>query len=113
MLNSALFRVASRRLQIILLTLALCGCAYTLVNGGAVNQTKAQEIEKGLEGFRGLDFETPVPLALKTRGQALDMMRAEITRDHTDDEMRIGSQTGAMTGVYPAGMDLKAEALKL
>jgi hypothetical protein len=113
MLNSALFRVASRRLQITLLTLALCGCAYTLVHGGAVNQTKAQEIEQGLEGFRGLDFKTPVPLALKTREQALGMMRAEITRDHTDDEMRIGSLTGAMTGVYPAGMDLKAEALKL
>jgi hypothetical protein len=114
MLKSASFRVASRRLKIIaLLTLALCGCAYTLVHDGAVNQTKAQEIESGLEGFRGLDFNAPVPLVLKTRDQALEMMRTEITRDHTDEQMRIGSLTGAMTGVYPAGMDLKTEALKL
>jgi hypothetical protein len=114
MLKSALFRVASRRLKIFaLLTLALCGCAYTLVHDGAVNQTKAQEIETGLEHFRGLDFITPVPLALKTRDQALEMMRTEMARDHTDEEMRIGSVTGTMTGIYPAGMDLKAEALKL
>jgi hypothetical protein len=98
---------------IALLTLALCGCAYALVHDGAVNQTKAQEIESGLERFRGLDFTAPVPLVLKTRDQALEMMRAEIVRDHTDDQMRIGSLTGQMTGVYPAGMVLKAEALKL
>jgi hypothetical protein len=114
MLKSTSFRVASRRLRVIaLLTLALCGCAYTLVHDGAVNETKAQEIEAGLERFRGLDFSTPVPLVLKTRDQALEMMRAEIARDHTDEQMRIGSLTGAMTGVYPTGMDLKAEALKL
>ena len=114
MLKSASFRAASRRLQIIaLLTLALCGCAYTLVHDGAVNQTKAQQIEAGIERFRGLDFSAPVPLVLKTRDQALEMMRAEIARDHTEDQMRIGSLTGAMTGVYPAGMDLKAETLKL
>src|ERR1700675_3289394 len=104
----------SRRLQIIaLLMLALCGCAYTLVHDGAVNQTKAQEIEAGLERFRGLDFNTPVPLVLKTRDQALAMMQAEIARDHTEEQLHIGSLTGAMTGVYPPGMDLEAETLKL
>ncbi len=109
-----LLRAASRRLQIVaLLGLALCGCAYTLVHDGAVNRTKAQEIEAGLERFRGLNFSAPVPLVLKTRDEALAMMQAEIERDHTEDEMRIGSLTGAMTGVYPAGMDLKAETLKL
>ena len=114
MLKLAPFRAASRRLQIIaLLLLALCGCAYTLVHDGAVNQTKAQEVEAGIERFRGLDFSALVPLVLKTRDQALELMRAEIARDHTEEQLRIGSVTGAMTGVYPAGMDLKGETLKL
>src|SRR5580698_8387741 len=109
MLKSASLRATSHRLQIIALSaLALCGCAYKLVHDGAVNQTKAQQVEAGIERFRGLDFTTPVPLALKTREQALQMMQSEITRDHTEEELRIGSLTGAMTGVYPAGMDLKA-----
>jgi hypothetical protein len=96
-----------------MLTLALCGCAYTLVHNGAVNQTKAQEVEAGIQRFRELDFTAPVPLVLKTRDQALEMMRKEIARDHTEDEIRIGGLTGAMTGVYPVGMDLKSETLKL
>jgi len=40
-------------------------------------------------------------------------MEAEIARDHTEEQMHIGSVTGAMTGVYAPGMDLKAETLKL
>jgi len=114
MLKSASFRATSRRLQVIVgLMLALCGCAYTLVHDGAVNQTKAQQVEAGIQHFRGLDFSTPVPLVVKTRDQAIEMMQSEITRDHSEDQLRIGSLTGAMTGVYPAGMDLKAETLKL
>ncbi len=83
------------------------------MHDGAVNQTKAQEIETGLERFRELNFYAPVPLVVKTRDQALAMMQAEIARDHTDEQLRIGSLTGAMTGVYPPGMDLKVETLKL
>jgi hypothetical protein len=96
-----------------LLMLALYGCAYTLVHGSTVNQTKAQEVETGIQRFRELNFTAPVPLVLKTRDQALDMMQKEIARDHTADEIRIGGLTGAMTGVYPAGMDLRSETLKL
>ena len=104
----------SRRLGFLaLLMLALGGCAYSVVHNGSVNQTKAQEIEAGIQRFRNLDFTAPVPLVLKTRDQALEMMRKEIARDHTEDEMRIGGLTGAMTGVYPAGMDLKSETMKL
>src|SRR4030088_2087856 len=94
---------------IALLMLALCGCTNTVVHNGTVNQTKTQEIEAGIQRFRGLNFTAPVPLVLKTRDQALEMMRKEIARDHTEDEMRIGGLTGAMTGVYPASMDLKSE----
>ena len=114
MTKSNLPCAAAHRLQIVaLLALALYGCAYTLIQNGAVNRTKAQEIEAGLERFRGLNFTIPVPLVLKTRSEALAMMQAEIERDHTEEQMHIGSVTGAMTGVYPFGMDLKGETLKL
>lgn len=104
----------SRLLRFIaLLLLALCGCTYSVVHNGTVNETKTQEIETGIQRFRGLDFTAQVPLVLKTRDQALEMMRKEIARDHTEDEMRIGGLTGAMTGVYPAGMNLKSETMKL
>ena len=96
-----------------LLISVLCGCAYTVVHDGAVNHSKAQEIETGIERFRDLKFTSEVPLVVKTRDQAQAMMLKEILRDHTEDEMHIGSLSGAMTGVYPAGMDLKTETLKM
>jgi hypothetical protein len=113
MSKSGLFRASSRRLRIIALVLLLSGCSYTLVHNGAVDRTRAQKVESGIEVFRELNFDAPVPLVLKTRDQALALMKAEIARDHTEEQLRIGSITGAMTGVYPAGMDLKAETLKL
>lgn len=113
MLKPTLRNILRHLKLVIILGLGLCGCAYELVHGGEVNETKAQEIERGLAGFRQLAFVSPVPLELKSRDQALEMMRADIMRDHTEEEMRIGSETGAMTGVYPPGMDLKGETLKL
>ena len=111
---SRLWRGLARRLRVLaLLALALCGCAYTLVSGGAVNQTKADQVEAGIQQFRQLQFTAPVPLVIKTRNQAEAMLAAEITHDHTDEQMRIGSVTGAMTGIYPRGLDLKTETLKL
>jgi len=98
---------------IVVVTVALSGCTNSVVQNGAVNETKTQEIEAGIQRFRGLNFTAPVPLVLKTRDQALEMMRKEIARDHTEDEIRIGGLTGAMTGVYPSGMDLKSETMKL
>jgi hypothetical protein len=114
MLTTASFRTVFPRLELIaVILLAMGGCTYTLVHDGAVNRTKAQEIEAGIEHFRDLKFHTSVPLVLKTRDQALAIMKEEIARDHTEEQMRIGSITGAMTGVYPPGMDLKGETLKL
>jgi hypothetical protein len=34
-------------------------------------------------------------------------------RDNTDDQLRVGGLSGAMTGLFPAGTDLKREEMKL
>jgi len=93
--------------------LALCGCAYSLVHDGGVNRAKAEQIENGLQKLRGLEFVTSVPIVVKNRDQTERIMAAEIARDHSDEELRIGGITGAMTGLYPHGIDLKGETLKL
>jgi hypothetical protein len=105
-----LFRFAR---TLILCLLAIGGCAYTIVDNGAVNQTRAEQIERGIAQFRELAFTHPVPLVVKNRDQVRQMLLAELKRDHTDEELDLGGQTGAMTGVYPAGMNLKGESLNL
>jgi hypothetical protein len=115
MTTRATAHLAQRRLwrMLAISVLALWGCAYSLVHHGRVNRAKAEQIENGLQKLRGLDFVTSVPLVIKNREQTERIMAAEIARDHSDEDLRIGGLTGAMTGLYPHGIDLKAETLKL
>jgi len=96
-----------------LAVIVLCGCAYALVHGGAVDSAKADQVKTGIQKLRQLNFKAPVPLVVKTRDEAERIMIGEIARDHSDEDLRIGGLTGAMTGLFPPGIDLKAETLKL
>ena len=108
--RATLYRTA-RTLLICLV--AIGGCAYTIVHNGAVNQTRAEQIEQGIARFRELAFTAPVPLVVRNRDQVQQMLLAELKRDHTDEELELGGETGAMTGVYPADMNLKGATLSL
>jgi hypothetical protein len=98
---------------IAIIAIAVCGSGYALVHHGAINQVEAAKIAHGVEQLRQLDFIAKVPLVFKTPDEAQQMMVAEIAREHSDEELRIGGASGAMTGLYPPGMDLKGETLKL
>jgi hypothetical protein len=91
----------------------LRGCAYSLVNGDRVNSKKAAKIEAGIQGIRQLQFKRPVPLIVKTPDEAESMMEADMMRDYTDNQLKADGVAGAVTGLYPAGLDLKAASLKL
>ena len=93
--------------------IAVCGCAYTLVHNGAVNESEADKVEAGLPKLRELNFTSKVPLVVKTRDEAQQMLRGEIALDHSDEDLRIGGETGAMTGLFPPGTALKDQTLKL
>jgi hypothetical protein len=92
---------------------ALCGCAYALVHNGTVNSAHAAKVEAGIQQLRQLDFKAKVPLVIKSQDEAERIMVAEIARDHSDEDLRIGGLSGAMTGLFPPGIDLKGETLKL
>ncbi|MGH7781853.1 MAG: hypothetical protein ACREQR_18710 [Candidatus Binataceae bacterium] len=93
--------------------IAAAGCAYTLVNRGKVNEAKAGQIELGIQQLRQLSFKAPVPLIVETQDEAEAQMERELTRENTDDEMAAEGAAGALIGLYPAGIDLKASELKL
>jgi hypothetical protein len=97
----------------IALLVALRGCAYSLVNGDKVNSKQAAKIEAGIQNIRELRFKRSVPLVVKTPDQAEVMMEADMMRDNTDAQIRADAIAGAMVGLYPPGIDLKAASLKL
>src|SRR5258708_37520489 len=109
--------VTARRLWWLLGAVAVAlffgGCAYNLVSGGRVNQKQSDKIEAGIQDLRQLRFKQPVPLVVKSQDEAGAMMEADLMRDYTDQELQADAVAGALTGLYPAGLALKAESLKL
>jgi hypothetical protein len=93
--------------------LVLRGCAYSLVNGDRVNSQQAAKIEAGIQNVRQLRFKRQVPLVVKTPDEAESMMEADLMRDYTDNQLQADAVAGALTGLYPVGLDLKAASLKL
>ena len=91
----------------------LWGCAYSLVNGDRINSQQAEKIEAGIQDLRQLRFKQPVPLVVKSPDQAEAMMEADLMRDYGDNQLRVDAVAGALTGLFPPEIDLKAESLKL
>ena len=93
--------------------LAFAGCAYSLISGGQVNQTHAANVEQGIQGIRELSFKSHVPVVLKTPDEVEQMVIADLQRDYTDAQLEADGRAGSMLGLFPPGMDLKAETVKL
>src|SRR5260370_34617381 len=89
------------------------GWAYNVVSGGRVNQEKSDKIETGIQDLRTLHFKKPGPLVVKSQDEAVAMMEADLMRDYTDQQLKVEAVAGALTGLYPTGIDLKAESLSL
>jgi len=102
-----------RRAPLMLIALAAIGCAYQLIRSGAVDNAKVSKIEAGLQQIRQLSFLKPVPLVVENRKEADQDIQAQLTHDVSDEEFRIDGRTGVLIGLYPAGIDVKQEALKL
>ncbi len=43
--------------SLLVMLVAVCGCAYALISGGSVNLAKAEQIETGIQNLRGLNFK--------------------------------------------------------
>jgi hypothetical protein len=92
---------------------AFAGCAYSLISAGKVNETHASNVELGIQKIRELSFKHHVPVVLKTPNQVEQMVLADLHRDYTDAQLDADGKAGAMLGMFPLGIDLKAETVKL
>ncbi|MGH7842940.1 MAG: hypothetical protein ACREQD_11110, partial [Candidatus Binataceae bacterium] len=95
------------RLCVIAIVWAACGC------GDAASQVKPGDVRSGIAQVRQLGFLQAVPFVSKTPDEAQQMMIAKLERDNTDEELRVSGEAGQMTGLFPSGIDLKREQIKL
>src|SRR5437016_2209446 len=115
-IRSTLARSRRRRLALsiaIACSLAIAGCAYTLISGGRVNQPHADQIVEGIQQLRELRFKQQVPIVLKNPDEVEQMVLEDLKRDFTDEQIAAEGKAGAMLALFPSGIDLKAESVKL
>jgi len=84
-----------------------------LIHDRQVDQKQAASVEASIARMRKLEFTRPVPMVVNTPDQAQQAIIAQIARDHSDEDLRIGGESGAMTGLYPPNIDLKRQTLEL
>ena len=77
------------------------------------DQVGAETVKGGIQQLRHLSFVRDVPFISKSNDEARQMMAAKLTRDNSEEELRIGGQVGIMTGLFPAGTDLKRKQIEL
>ena len=114
-MNAPRLRRVRRRIAIIAIGSAVlfAGCAYSLISGGQINETHASAVETGIQQIRQLSFRTHVPVVLKNPDEVEQMVLDDLKRDYTDDQLDADGKAGSMLGLFPPGMDLKAETVKL
>ena len=114
-MNQRRVRFARRRIAPVAIFSALlfAGCAYSLISGGQVNETHASAVETGIQQIRQLSFRTHVPVVLKNPDEVEQMVVEDLKRDYTDAQLEADGKAGSMLGLFPPGMDLKAETVKL
>ncbi|MGH7813637.1 MAG: hypothetical protein ACREQI_06500 [Candidatus Binataceae bacterium] len=108
--------VSPRRIAIAAMAAVLCfatGCSYLIISGGRVDEAKVRRIEADIQTLRQLHFKHPVAITVKSRDEAEAMMETDLMRDNTPEQLAAEGAAGAMIGLYPPGIGLKAEQLKL
>src|SRR6266851_4936337 len=81
---------------------ALAGCA------GAIDLPAAGDVKHGIADLRRLSFTQDVPFVIRSNEVAQQMMFAKLTRDNTEEELRLSSAAGVMKGLFPPGTELKS-----
>jgi hypothetical protein len=76
-------------------------------------QKQAAAVEQGIQRVRALKLKHGVPIAERTSEQATRMLAAEIDREYTPEQIDADGRAGAMLGLYPRGIDLRAANLSL
>jgi hypothetical protein len=89
------------------------GCAYEIVHGGSVNQSKTEQVVSGIQKLRELRFKRQVPIVVEDRVQAQQDLIAQTSHDYSDERLALDGTTGAMIGLYPAGINLKQDSIGL
>ncbi len=90
---------------------APCGCAQA--ENGKINQREAAAVERNIQAVRQLKLKHKVPIVARTTEEAGKLLEAELEREYTPEIIDTDGRAGALIGLYPPGINLKAANMSL
>jgi hypothetical protein len=88
------------------------GLAQDQSTGQSAKQAAA-EAEKAVQTVRGLRLKDKVPIIQVSSEQAATMLGKEIDREYTPEQLETDGLAGALIGLYPRAINLRAANLQL
>jgi len=81
--------------------------------GGKVTQEQAAAVERTVQEVRLLKLTHKVPVEVRSSEEAGKLLQAELESEYTPDAIETDGRAGALIGLYPPGLDLKAANMSL
>lgn len=96
-----------------LLAMAAARGALAQAQGGKVDDKAAAAVEQTVQEVRLLKLKNKVPVVVRNTEEAGKLLEAELESEYTAESIDTDGKAGALIGLYPPGVNLKAANMSL
>ena len=100
-------------LVVIVLAAAAVSRARAQPDDGKLNAAQAADVERAIQEVRQLKLSHQVPVVTRDSEQAGKLLQAELESEYTPETIDTDGRAGALVGLYPPGINLKAANMSL
>lgn len=95
--------------------LAMAGARYASAQAenGRVDASEAAAVEQTIQEVRRLKLKNKVPVVVRSTEEAGKLLEAELESEYTPEAIETDGRAGALIGLYPPGINLKAANMSL
>jgi hypothetical protein len=96
-----------------LVSLVCVRAAHPQAESGKIDASEAQAVQHTVQEVRMLKLKQNIPIVVRDTEQAGKLLEAELDEEYTPETIDTDGRAGAMIGLYPPGIDLKAANMSL
>src|SRR5260370_33091528 len=87
--------------------------ARAQAENGKMDEQQAAAVEQTIQEVRLLKLKNKVPVVVRSTEEAGKLLEAELESEYTPEAIDTDGRAGAMIGLYPPGVNLKAANMSL
>ncbi|HVB80809.1 MAG TPA: hypothetical protein VNE82_12795 [Candidatus Binataceae bacterium] len=97
----------------LLLVTAGTSWAHAQAENGKINKLQAAAVERNVQEIRRLKLKHKVPIVVRSTEEVGKLLAAELESEYTPETIDTDGRAGALIGLYPPGINLKAANMSL